>query len=148
MNDIERFLTDWSNAERAGDITALDIGIADDFVGVGPLGFALPKTAWLARHQSGDLRHDTFELAELETRTHGDNAVATARIDSDGTFRGHPLPEALRATLVCVDVAGEWRLAGAHMSFIAGTPGAPPMPGGAHAPDDNDDDQRTPSSTE
>jgi hypothetical protein len=35
----------------------------------------------------------------------------------------------VRATLTLVAESGSWRLAGIHMSFIAGTPGAPPLPG-------------------
>jgi hypothetical protein len=34
----------------------------------------------------------------------------------------------VRATLTLVAEGGSRRLAGIHMSFIAGTPGAPPLP--------------------
>ena len=44
-------------------------------------------------------------------------------------YRGNPVPEAVRATLTLVSDAGSWKLAAIHMSFIAGTPGAPPIPG-------------------
>jgi hypothetical protein len=37
----------------------------------------------------------------------------------------------VRAALTLVAENGTWRLAGIHMSFIAGTPGAPPLPGAA-----------------
>ncbi len=42
----------------------------------------------------------------------------------------NPLPFAtVRATLVLLNQSGAWRLAGVHYSFIAGAPGAPPVPG-------------------
>jgi ketosteroid isomerase-like protein len=104
--------------------------LTDDFLGVGPLGFTLPKQAWLARYHAGDLKYQTFELGERHVRSYGNATVVTARLTAAGTYQDHPLPTALRATLVIVRQPGGWRLAGGHMSFIAGTPGAPPIPGG------------------
>lgn len=46
-----------------------------------------------------------------------------------GAYRGFPIPQAARATLVLLRDAGTWRLASIHFSFIAGTRGAPPLPG-------------------
>jgi ketosteroid isomerase-like protein len=129
MQAINEFLAQWTAAERAGDATTLDALLTDDFVGVGPLGFTLPKAAWLGRYQSGGLRHDRFELDEIQTRIHDHTAVVTARQNQHGTAQGHPIPQAARATLVLLtDHHGDWRLAGVHLSFIAGTPGAPPIP--------------------
>ena len=123
-------LADWTTAERDPDISALEEKLTDDFLGVGPLGFTLPKDAWLARHRAGDLKYETFGLDDRLVRSYGDVAVVTARHTATGTYQGHPLPADLRATLVIVHQANAWRLAGIHMSFIAGTPGAPPIPGG------------------
>ena len=55
--------------------------------------------------------------------------MVTARQAARGTYRGNPTPEAVRATLTLVKGDDRWRMAGIHMSFIAGTPGAPPIPG-------------------
>jgi len=47
-----------------------------------------------------------------------------------GSMGSNPLPfAAVRATLVLLNQSGARRLAGVHYSFIAGTPGAPPVPG-------------------
>ena len=127
-DSIDSFLGQWSAAEQAADTGRLEKLLTDDFAGVGPLGFILPRQAWLARHRSGDLRYDSFGLAEVQTRVYGQAAVVTARNDTRGSYQGHPVPEATRATLVLVGDAGNWRLAAIHLSFIAGTPGAPPIP--------------------
>jgi ketosteroid isomerase-like protein len=129
---IDSFLATWSNAERDGDVATLDALLADDFVGVGPLGFALPKAAWMGRHASGELKYEQFAVDEVDARPRGDVAVITARHTAAGSYNGHPIPTALRATLVLAGDAGEPRLVALHLSFIAGTPGAPPIPG---APD-------------
>ena len=127
-NDIDVLLTAWADAERRGDASATDQLITDDFVGIGPVGFVLPKQAWLQRHISGTLHYDELALDEVSTRTYGAAAVTTARWNAKGTANGHPIPEASRATLVSVRTEAGWRLAGIHFSFIAGTPGAPGGP--------------------
>ncbi len=67
--------------------------LTDDFLGVGPLGFALPKAVWLGRFEQG-LTYETFELDEVQTRIHGDAAVVTLRQDQQGSHGGQPIPEA------------------------------------------------------
>ncbi len=119
MNDLSTFLTTWSDAERDGDAAATDHLLTDDFIGIGPVGFQLPKAAWLQRQTGGDLHYDSLGLDEVTTREYGDCAITTARWNARGTARGNPLPEATRATLVTVKVDGEWRLAQIHFSLIA-----------------------------
>jgi ketosteroid isomerase-like protein len=127
-DSIHAFLHQWCAAEQAGDTRRLEGLLTDDFAGIGPLGFTLPKQAWLDRHRSRDLRYDSFSLAEVQTRVHGPAAVVTVRNNTGGRYQGHPIPEATRATLVLVSDDAKWRLAAIHMSFIAGTRGAPPLP--------------------
>ena len=123
------FLDRWARAERDGDTGALDGLLADDFIGVGPLGFLLSKQDWLKRF-AGGLRYDEFSLEEPRERRYGDTAVIVGQQNQSGTFGGNPLPfSTVRATLVLASTSGAWQLAGVHMSFIAGTPGAPPLPG-------------------
>lgn len=128
---IDAFLTAWTIAEQAGDTTILDQQLTADFYGVGPLGFILPRAAWLARHGQGDLAYAAFSLEEQQSRVLGPVAVVTARNNTRGTYRGRPIPEAARATLVLTRDTGGWKLAVIHLSFIAGTQGAPPLPGPA-----------------
>jgi ketosteroid isomerase-like protein len=129
--DVSAFLDAWAAAEQAGDPGAVGALLTDDFVGIGPLGFALPKPAWVGRLAGDDLHYQDFALADVAVREHGDAALVTATHTARGDYAGTPLPEALRASLALVREAdgGGWLLAGLHFSFIAGTPGAPPIPG-------------------
>lgn len=129
MNDLDTFLTTWADAEREGDATTTDRLLTDDFIGIGPVGFQLPKVAWLQRQTSGDLHYDELRLDEISTRRYGECAVTTARWNARGTAQHHPIPEATRLTLISVRDHGDWRMAGIHFSFIAGAPGAPGGPG-------------------
>jgi ketosteroid isomerase-like protein len=128
-DSIQAFLDQWSAAELAGDTERLAAMLTDDFVAVGPLGFILPRQAWLGRHSPGELSYESFALAEVQTRVHGQAAIVTARNNTIGSYKGHPVPEAARITLVLIGDDGSWRLAAAHVSFLAGTRGSPPIPG-------------------
>jgi hypothetical protein len=78
---------------------------------------------------AGGLAYESFELEEIQSRRYGEAAVITARQVGRGTLQGSPLPfEAVRVTLAVVRQAERWLMVGIHMSFIAGTPGAPPLP--------------------
>jgi ketosteroid isomerase-like protein len=129
MQDIGEFLSTWAAAEHAGDTTTLETQLTTDFTAVGPLGFILTRQAWLARHRNGDLTYQAFSLSEVNARTAGGTAIVTARNNTRGSYQGHPIPDAVRATLILVRDDGSWKLAAIHMSFIAGTRGAPPIPG-------------------
>ena len=125
MSDLATFLTTWADAERDSDAATTDRLLTDDFIGIGPVGFQLPKRAWLYRQTSGDLHYDSLGLDEVKIREYGDCAITTARWNARGTAQGHPIPETTRATLVTVKDAGEWRLATIHFSFIADPSGGP-----------------------
>jgi ketosteroid isomerase-like protein len=128
-NEITQFLSEWSAAEDSGDSAALDRQLTDDFTAVGPLGFMLSKRDWLARFEGGALRYEDFHLEEVRVRQYGDAAVVTAHQSAKASYQGQQVPGHVRDTLVLVDTPQGWRLASIHMSFIAGTPGAPPIPG-------------------
>lgn len=130
MSTIDEFLTTWAEAERTGDVDTTATLLTDDFVGIGPLGFQLPKSAWLGRLAGGELHYDELSLDEVTVREYPESALVTARWNARGTARGNPMPTA-RATLSLVRLDGEWKLAGIHYSFIAGAPGAPGLPGPA-----------------
>ncbi len=127
-DEVAAFLATWEEAETSGDAAALGEALADDFTAFGPLGFALSREEWLGRHETGALKYEAFALEDLELRRYDGVAVATARQTGTGTYNGHPVPSELRVTIVLTDTAGAWQLAVIHMSFIAGTPGAPPIP--------------------
>jgi len=128
-DEISAFLAEWIAAEREGDNAYLDEHLTDDFVGVGPLGFILTRPEWLARHEGGDLTYETLGLEDVQVRTYGDAAVVVARQTGIGAYRGFPVPETTRITAVVVHGPGGWQVASVHHSFVAGTPGAPPVPG-------------------
>jgi ketosteroid isomerase-like protein len=128
-SEIHDLLEGWAAAETAGDTAAMASLITDDFSAVGPLGFTLDRDAWLTRFDHGlAYTSVTFE-DEPQVRVEGDTAIVTVRENTVGTYRGNPVPEALRTTAVLSRGGGRWQLVRVHMSFVAGTRGAPPVPG-------------------
>src|SRR5215469_12888329 len=101
-DSIGSFLDEWAAAEQTGDTGWLETLLTEDFAGIGPLGFILPRQAWLARHGSHDLTYDSFALTEVQVRVYGQTAVVTTRNNTRGSYQGHPIPEATRTTLVLV----------------------------------------------
>src|SRR2546429_9885112 len=120
-------LTDgWAAAELSGDAAFLESTLADDFIGIGPLGFMLTKQEWLARHQSGDLKYESFSLDEVKARVYNnDAAVLTGRQVQNGAYRGNRIQAQLRTTLVFVQQQGQWQLASLQLSTIGQPPNFP-----------------------
>src|SRR5437762_4440302 len=89
--EVARLADAWATAELRGDTALLERTLADDFIGVGPLGFILTKQEWLARHQSGDLTYDSLELDEVTVRVYGEAAVVIGRQVQSAAYRSHSI---------------------------------------------------------
>jgi ketosteroid isomerase-like protein len=111
----------WAEAERKEDPAAFDDLLADDFVGVGPLGFMLTKQQWIGRFQGG-LHYTSFALTDAQIREYGGAAVAVATQTQEATWQGRDSSGRFRLTLVAVRPADRWLLAGVHLSPIAAPP--------------------------
>ena len=117
--EVLRLADAWANAELRGDTTFLERILADDYTGIGPLGFMLTKQEWLARHQAGDLKYESFSLDEVKVRVYNnDAAVLTGRQVQNGAYRGNSIQAQFRTTLVFVRQQGQWQLASLQLSTI------------------------------
>jgi hypothetical protein len=112
----------WVAAELRGDTAFLEDRLSDDFIGIGPLGFMLTKQEWIARHQSGDLKYQSFSLDEVKARVYSDAAILTGRQVQEAAYRGNPIPGQFRITLVFIQQQGPWRLASLQLSAIGQPP--------------------------
>jgi hypothetical protein len=97
--------------------------LADDFVGIGPVGFMLPRDAWLER-LGPDLRYDNLDLDDVSIREYDGAAIVVARQHAVGVARGHPVPADTRVSFVVVPGDNGPRIAGIQYSLMA-PPGAP-----------------------
>ncbi len=120
--EIARLADAWLTAELRGDTAFLERTLADDFIGIGPLGFMLSKQEWIARHRSGDLQYESFNMDEVKVRVYNGAAILTGRQAQNGAYRGKSIKAQLRTTLVFVQQQGQWQLASLQLSTIGEAP--------------------------
>lgn len=113
---LGRFGRAWAEAERRGDVEALDALLTEDFSAVGPRGFVLDKKQWLDRYASGALVHDLFTWDEVTVRRYGTAAVAVGVQGQQSTYDGRDADGHFRVTQTIVSVDGAWKLAAVHLS--------------------------------
>jgi uncharacterized protein (TIGR02246 family) len=121
--EVTRLASAWTNAELHGDTTVLERLLADDYVGIGPLGFMLTKQEWLARHKTGDLKYQSFTLDEVKVRVYNnDAAILTGLQTQQASYQGNSIPGQFRITLVLVQEGGRWLVASLQLSSIGQAP--------------------------
>jgi ketosteroid isomerase-like protein len=121
--EVLELVEGWAAAEQGNDAEALDGLLADDFVGVGPLGFVLSRDQWLARFGNG-LENRSFAVEDAQVRDYGSAAVVVGVLDQETSFRGGDNSGRFRLTLVAVQPADRWLLANAHIGMLQ--PAGPP----------------------
>jgi uncharacterized protein (TIGR02246 family) len=114
----------WAKAERGNDAEALAGLLADDFVGVGPLGFVLDRQQWLARFGNG-LENRAVAVEDAQARDYGTAAVVVGVLAQETSFQGRDNSGRFRLTLVVTRPDGRWLLANAHIGTLQ-QPGGPP----------------------
>ena len=107
----------WAAAEQGNDAEALDGLLADDFVGVGPLGFVLGRDQWLARFGNG-LENRSFAVEDAQVRDYASAAVVVGVLAQETSFRGGDNSGRFRLTLVAVRPSDRWLLANAHIGML------------------------------
>ncbi|HKV56845.1 MAG TPA: nuclear transport factor 2 family protein [Ktedonobacteraceae bacterium] len=120
--EVARLANTWAAAELRGDVAFLEKTLADDLMGIGPLGFMLTRQEWIERHRSGDMKYDSFDLDEIRVRAYNEAAVLTGRQAQNAAYRGNSINAQFRITLVFVEQQGQWKLANLQLSTIGQPP--------------------------
>ena len=122
--DINTLLGQWADAERRGDDQALGAVLAEDFVGVGPVGFVLDRATWLSRFEMG-LTYDDLHLDEVAVHDHQHAAVVVAHQHAMGRVGDITTPPDTRVLFTIVsDPDGQPHIASMQYSFIGPPLGA------------------------
>jgi ketosteroid isomerase-like protein len=119
MRDILDLVRRWAAAEQHNDPGLLDGLLADDFHGVGPVGFVLTREQWLARFANG-LENRAFAVEDPEVRDYGTAAVVVGVLAQETSFQGGDNSGRFRLTLVAVRPADRWLLANVHIGQLQG----------------------------
>jgi uncharacterized protein (TIGR02246 family) len=121
--DVLDLVRRWAAAEQDNDAQALAGLLADDFVGVGPVGFVLDRGQWLARFGNG-LTNRAFAVDDPQARDYGDAAVVVGVLAQQTSFQGADNSGRFRISLVAVRQADRWLLANAHIGMLQQPPAA------------------------
>ena len=90
---------------------AIDRLLADDFLLIDVMrGGEVPKAALLAVLQSGDLKFERIEPADVRLRSYPGTAIVTGRTKMRVKFQQSSADVHSRYTHVYVMVGGQWRL--------------------------------------
>jgi ketosteroid isomerase-like protein len=121
-NEVLELVHRWAAAEQANDAEQLDGVLAQNFVGVGPVGFVLNREQWLARFANG-LVNSAFVVEDPVVHDHGSAAVVIG-VDAQRTTFGDNQDNSgrFRVSLTVVKAADEWRLASVHLGPLQQRP--------------------------
>ncbi len=118
---IYDLLEAWSRAIVANDAEEIGSFMADEWVMVSERGVS-SKEHFLSFVASGQLTHDSMELAELNSiRIFGDTAIMAARITNVAHFGGMTFNANEWTSDVFVKRNGEWKCVMTHITPAAET---------------------------
>ncbi|NUO60164.1 MAG: nuclear transport factor 2 family protein [Hamadaea sp.] len=115
----------WTAAEQGNDADALDQVLADEFVGVGPFGFVLNRSQWLARFGQG-LENQAVAVEDAQVHGHGGAAVVIGVLDQHTTHQGKDSSGRYRVTIVAVGDGDDQRVAAVHIGPLHDPRSGPP----------------------
>jgi hypothetical protein len=104
--DLERQSKD---AAIRRDVSFVERTLAEDYVGIGPLGAVVTKADTVAARKAAQLHYDSIEISEMLVRVFGNTAVVTARAEVKGNQLGEDFSGPYRFTRVWVRRNGHWQ---------------------------------------
>jgi ketosteroid isomerase-like protein len=108
----------WAQAIVANDAEMIGSFMADDWIMVSNLGVST-KEHFLGFVSSGQLTHDSMELAELSTiKIYGDTAIFAARVTNTAHFGGETFEANEWTSDVFVKIDGEWKCVMTHITPV------------------------------
>lgn len=116
-DQVARLQRRFDEAELHDDRETLAELIHEDFGSIGPKGFLLDKTQWIARHDN--FSYQQLDISEVDVRRYGDTVIVREVQRNRATSSGHPVQVATRVSHTWALVDGAWRLAGIQFSPLA-----------------------------
>jgi hypothetical protein len=83
--------------------------LADNYVGIGPLGTVISKSETINARKTSQLQYDSIELSDMVVRVFGNTAVVTGRADVKGKDLGQDFSGPYRFTRVWIKRGNQWQ---------------------------------------
>jgi ketosteroid isomerase-like protein len=103
----------------AGDTSALDAILSDDWLGINPFGEVASKAQQAKDLKDGTTDFLSIDPSEVKVRVYGDAAVVTGRYQVKIKFRGRENNDSVRITESFAKQGGKWRCVSTQVTRIA-----------------------------
>ena len=128
---IEALEQQWRSAQLAGDVTAMDKLLSEDFLGIASNGDVGTKEQFLDRMRNRTLTLNTMDVSEQKIKLVGQVAIVTSLAQIDGMADGQPLTGRFRYTRVYQRLPGDtWRVTNFEATHIPAQRRSGPSPSG------------------
>jgi len=118
--ELTRLEDAWALAVQSGDVEALRLIIADDYIGTTAGGAIQHKEAYLADFISGDRNTSLLTTEDLRVQIYGSTAVLTHGGRAESELRGEKIAGSFRWTHVFVERDGRWQAVANHVTSVPG----------------------------
>ena len=118
---IEALERQWRSAQLAGDISAMDNLLSDDYLGITGGGQVVTKAQQLDRMRSRSLVMTQMKMSDLKVKLIGHIAVVTSLAELVGTSEGKPLLGSFRYTRIYQRLPnGTWKITNFEATRVPG----------------------------
>lgn len=118
-HEIDRMEDAWRDALLRRDASAINLMVADDYIGISPSGILQTKDQLVTELRNGVMRIRSLEFSDRKVRFYGATALVTSRADVSGATSDGDITGSYRYTHVWVrDSKGQWRIASFEASRI------------------------------
>jgi ketosteroid isomerase-like protein len=140
-HEVEGLEEQWRVAQLAGDVSAMDRLLADDYVGISINGEVNTKAQQLDRLRTRSLIVSKISFSDMKVKLVGQVAIVTSLANVEGTNDGLPINGQYRYTRVYQRLApGNWKITNFELTLV-------PHRHGHIRPDPNDASAPSPQNT-
>ncbi len=122
-HEIDKMEDAWRLAMLHGDAATVSAMLADDYMGISPMGTLQSREQTLASLRAGTMHFKSLDFSDRKVRLYGTTAVVTSRAEVDGVSPDGPLTGSYRYTHVWVrNAQGAWKVVSFEASRIDESP--------------------------
>jgi ketosteroid isomerase-like protein len=118
-HEIDQMEDAWREAMLHADAATVGTMLADDYMGISPIGTLQSREQTLASLRAGLMRFKVLDFSDRKVRLYGTTAVVTSRAEVEGVSSDGPLSGSYRYTHVWVrNAQGVWKIVSFEASRI------------------------------
>ncbi len=117
--EVEGMEEQWRQAQIAGDVSAMDRLLSDDYVGISMNGEVNNKAQQLDRLRTRSVLVSSIDISDVKVKLLGPVAIVTSLASVAGTNQGQPLNGMYRYTRVYQHLPnGSWKITNFELTLV------------------------------